>query len=128
MYSAPGPGPAPGPSPWWPPAKPETQVAMDYTMSATVHPPSVMDAAGQDILAASAPSTDSSKAPGPSFVSKKPSAAPSGSQCPAGCMDLGALAKIMGIPWPCFCQVGTILHALSPFTEMECVLVSSMVA
>lgn len=27
------------------------------------------------------------------------------STCPAGCVDLGVIAQVLGLPWPCFCQV-----------------------
>lgn len=25
-------------------------------------------------------------------------------KCPAGCIDLGFIASVLGMPWPCFCQ------------------------
>jgi hypothetical protein len=25
--------------------------------------------------------------------------------CPPGCIDLGLIAEVLGLPWPCFCQV-----------------------
>lgn len=28
-----------------------------------------------------------------------------GSRCPPGCVDLGLIAQVLGLPWPCFCQV-----------------------
>lgn len=27
------------------------------------------------------------------------------STCPPGCVDLGLIAQVLGLPWPCFCQV-----------------------
>jgi len=28
-----------------------------------------------------------------------------GTRCPPGCVDLGLIAQVLGLPWPCFCQV-----------------------
>ena len=32
-------------------------------------------------------------------------ASSSSNACPPGCVDLGLIAKVFGLPWPCFCQV-----------------------
>lgn len=28
--------------------------------------------------------------------------------CPPGCVDLGVVAKLLGLPWPCFCSMGML--------------------
>jgi hypothetical protein len=28
--------------------------------------------------------------------------------CPPGCIDLGVVAKVLGLPWPCFCSMGLL--------------------
>jgi hypothetical protein len=38
------------------------------------------------------------------------------SRCPPGCIDLGLIAQMLGLPWPCFCQVwllGDLVEQLS---------------
>lgn len=40
--------------------------------------------------------------------------------CPPGCIDLGLIAEVLGLPWPCFCQVwllGDLVEQLQKVRE-----------
>jgi hypothetical protein len=45
------------------------------------------------------------------------------SSCPPGCVDLGLIAEVLGLPWPCFCQVWLLgdlveqLHKVSGWAD-----------
>lgn len=42
--------------------------------------------------------------------------------CPPGCVDLGLIAQVLGLPWPCFCQVW-LLGDLKEQLQKVCVCV-----
>lgn len=42
--------------------------------------------------------------------------------CPPGCVDLGLIAQVLGLPWPCFCQVwllGDLIEQLQRVSGVE---------
>lgn len=42
--------------------------------------------------------------------------------CPPGCVDLGLIAEVLGLPWPCFCQVWLLGDLIEQLQKVSIVM------